>query len=294
MATVRENSIFTNCALTDDGDVWWEGMTAKPPAHAIDWHGEDWTPESDTPAAHPNARFTTPAAQDPAIAPEWEDPAGVPIDAMLFGGRRSTVVPLVHEAFDWEHGVFLGATMSSETTAAAAGQVGKLRFDPFAMLPFCGYNMADYIGHWLEIGRERGRRRSCRGSSTSTGSARTTTASFLWPGFGENSRVLEWIFRRCDGEARGRRDADRPRAAAPGDLDTDGLDARRGRAGQGCSPSTPTSCAQQLPQVKEHLARFGDRLPAEVRGAARGARAAARRGVANALVGVLAGRGRRA
>ena len=184
------------------------GPDQRAPAHLIDWHGNDWTPDSETPAAHPNARFTTPAAQDPAIAPEWEDPAGVPIDAMLFGGRRSTVVPLVPEALDWEHGVFLGSMMSSEKTAAAAGTVGELRFDPFAMLPFCGYNMADYFAHWLKMGRRRAR--SCRRSSTSTGSARTRRGRFLWPGFGENSRVLAWVFARCAGHGAASGDADRP------------------------------------------------------------------------------------
>jgi phosphoenolpyruvate carboxykinase (GTP) len=261
MATIAANSIFTNCAKTDDGDIWWEGMTKEPPAHAIDWKGDDWTPDSEEKAAHPNARFTTPAAQDPAIAPEWEDPAGVPIDAMLLGGRRATTIPLVHEAFDWEHGVFLGATMSSETTAAAVGKVGLLRFDPFAMLPFCGYNMAAYFEHWLEIGR-RGDASKLPRIFYVNWFRKDAEGRFLWPGFGENSRVLEWVFRRCAG------DADAHETAiglvpAPGDLYTGGLDIAAEDLEQVLTVD-PDALREQLPQIKEHLAQFGDQLPDEL------------------------------
>jgi phosphoenolpyruvate carboxykinase (GTP) len=261
MKTIEANSIFTNCAKTDDGDVWWEEMTSEPPAHLIDWHGNDWTPDSDKPAAHPNARFTTPASQDPAIAPEWEDPAGVPIDAMLFGGRRSTVIPLVTEARDWEHAVFLGSTMSSETTAAAAGQVGQLRFDPFAMLPFCGYNMADYIAHWLKMGERDGAQ--LPKVFYVNWFRKDEDGKFLWPGFGENSRVLEWVFRRCDGEGE---TVETPLGLVPaaGELNTDGL----GLSDEAIAELLRVDAEQleaQLPQVKEHLARFGDQLPAPVR-----------------------------
>ncbi|HEX7297496.1 MAG TPA: phosphoenolpyruvate carboxykinase (GTP) [Solirubrobacteraceae bacterium] len=262
MATIRANTIFTNCALTDDGDVWWEGMTEEPPAHALDWHGDDWTPDADSKAAHPNARFTTPAAQDPAIAPEWEDPAGVPIDAMLFGGRRSTVVPLVHEAFDWEQGVFLGATMSSETTAAAAGQVGKLRFDPFAMLPFCGYNMADYFEHWLEIGR-RGDADKLPRLFYVNWFRKGEDGRFLWPGYGENSRVLEWVFRRCAGDAEAH-ETPIGLVPAPGDLYTEGLNVPPADL-EAVLTVDPEQLRTQLPQIEEHLAIFGDRLPDEIR-----------------------------
>jgi phosphoenolpyruvate carboxykinase (GTP) len=256
MASVRENCIFTNCARTDEGDVWWEGMTPEPPAHAVDWLGEDWTPGADRPAAHPNARFTAPAAQDPAIAPEWEHPEGVPVDAMLFGGRRSTVVPLVVEAFGWQHGVFLGSTMSSEKTAAASGTVGELRFDPFAMLPFCGYNMADYFAHWLRIG-ETGGAKLPRIFYVNW-FRKDASGRFLWPGFGENSRVLAWVFRRCDDEA----DAvDTPigRVPAPGALDVDGLDVPAEALAE-LLRVDPGEWRAVLPQLHEHYAKF-DRLP---------------------------------
>jgi phosphoenolpyruvate carboxykinase (GTP) len=263
MATVRANSIFTNCALTDDGDVWWEGMTPDPPPHAVDWRGNDWTPEAETPAAHPNARFTTPASQTPSIADSWEDPAGVPIDAILFGGRRATVVPLVREALDWEHGVFMGSIMSSETTAAAAGAVGALRYDPFAMLPFCGYHMADYFSHWLRIGREAPDPAKLPRIYHVNWFRKDADGKFLWPGFGENSRVLAWIFRRCEGRA----DAvDTPAGRVPSE---DGIDMRD----LDVSPDAMRTLLsvdvegmkEELPTVHEHYAQFGDRLPPELR-----------------------------
>jgi phosphoenolpyruvate carboxykinase (GTP) len=261
IATIRANSIFTNCAKTDDGDVWWEGMTKESPAHLIDWHGNDWTPDSETPAAHPNARFTTPAAQDPAIAPEWEDPAGVPIDAFLFGGRRSTVVPLVHEAFDWEHGVFLGSTMGSETTAAAAGAVGKLRRDPFAMLPFCGYHMADYFRHWLEIGRRDGAVLP-RIFYVNWFRKDPKDGHWLWPGFGENARVLAWVFRRCEGTADA---ADTPigRVPTPGALDSDGLAIGDGDLKE-LLKVDPAEWIGEVEPIREFYAQFGEKLPGEL------------------------------
>jgi phosphoenolpyruvate carboxykinase (GTP) len=262
MGTIASNSIFTNCAMTDEGDVWWEGMTEEPPAHAIDWHRNDWTPDSDEPAAHPNARFTTPASQCPSIAPEWEDPAGVPIDAFLFGGRRATVVPLVHEATDWEHGVFLAATMSVETTAAAAGEVGKLRFDPMAMLPFCGYNMADYFAHWLRVGSEHGGEGLPR-IFVVNWFRKDEDGGFIWPGFGENIRVLEWVFRRCDDEGE---TVETPIGLVPaaGEIDIDGLEIGEEQMRELLTVD-PDAVKEQMPQLREHLARFGDKLPDEIR-----------------------------
>ncbi|MEY2989724.1 MAG: hypothetical protein RLZZ163_640, partial [Actinomycetota bacterium] len=220
--TLTGNSIFTNVALTDEGDVWWEGLTEEPPAHLIDWKGDDWTPASDGLSSHPNARFTVPASQCPTIAPNWEDPSGVPIDAILFGGRRATNVPLVTESFDWTHGVFMGATMASEKTAAAEGTVGELRRDPFAMLPFCGYNMADYWAHWLTIGSFTDPAKLPRIYSVNW-FRRDAQGRFMWPGFGDNSRVLAWIVQRIEGRADAV-DTAIGRIPVLDDLDLDGVD----------------------------------------------------------------------
>jgi phosphoenolpyruvate carboxykinase (GTP) len=259
MDTIGRNTIFTNTAKTDDGDVWWEGMTGETPDHLIDWKGNDWTPESgDGPAAHPNARFTTPAAQCPSIADEWEDPNGVPIDAFLFGGRRSSGAPLVRQAFDWEHGVFLGATMSSEKTAAAAGTVGELRFDPFAMLPFCGYHMADYFQHWLNIAEREGAQ--LPKIFHVNWFRKDDDGKFLWPGFGENSRVLAWIFRRCDDEAEAKK-TPIGYVPEPEHLPIEGLD--RDAVAEALTVDLDEARAE-LDQTQTHLARFGDRLPHEI------------------------------
>jgi phosphoenolpyruvate carboxykinase (GTP) len=261
IAATERDALFTNCALTDDGDVWWEGLTPDPPAHAIDWHGDDWTPEADHTAAHPNARFTVSIGQVPSATPEYQDPAGVPIDAFLFGGRRATSVPLVREAFDWEHAVFLGATMSSEQTAAAFGTVGQLRFDPFAMLPFCGYNMGDYFAHWLKIGEKDGAK--LPRVFYVNWFRKDADGKFIWPGFGENSRVLEWIFRRCDGEAEA---AETPigLVPAPGALNVEGLDLAP-EALEELLAVDVEQVREEMPQVHEHLGRFGEHLPAAIK-----------------------------
>ncbi|WP_068692692.1 phosphoenolpyruvate carboxykinase (GTP), partial [Thermobifida halotolerans] len=255
------NSIFTNVALTDDGDVWWEGLTDEPPAHLTDWRGRDWTPDSDEPAAHPNARFTTPASQAPTIAPEWEDPRGVPISVILFGGRRASAVPLVVEAFDWQHGVYLGANVASERTAAAEGRVGELRRDPFAMLPFCGYNMGDYFGHWLEIGRRADPGKLPRIYYVNW-FRKNEEGRFVWPGFGENSRVLKWIIERLDGTAEAR-ETPIGRLPAPGSLDTEGLDLPAEDLDLLLSVDREV-WKQEADLVPEFFKSFGDHLPGEL------------------------------
>jgi phosphoenolpyruvate carboxykinase (GTP) len=258
MDTLWGNSVYTNTALTDDGDIWWEEMTDTPPARATDWKGNPWNPETDTPAAHPNARFTVPASQCPSIAPEWEDPAGVPISAIMFGGRRRTTVPLVTEANDWEHGVFLGSIMASETTAAQQGAVGNLRFDPMAMLPFCGYNYADYFAHWLSMEKATDPAKLPKIFFVNW-FRRDDDGRFLWPGFGENSRVLKWIFERVNGDAEA---IDTPIGKLPTKeaLDTDGLEIDDVDLDTILSVDVDGWKAA-IPQIREHFAQFGDRLP---------------------------------
>ena len=258
MATLWGNSIFTNVARTPDGDVWWEGMTDEPPNHLTDWRGEPWTPESPTPAAHPNARFTAPADQCPSIADEWQDPAGVPISAILFGGRRATNVPLVTEARDWDHGVFLGSIMSSERTAAAAGTVGQVRFDPFAMLPFMGYNVGDYFSHWLSIGDRAEANRLPRLFWVNW-FRRDADGGFLWPGFGENCRVLKWVVERVAGTADA---AETPIGLVPtvDAIDRTGLDLDDDAMTQLLAVD-PASWGHEVALIDEHYAMVGDRLP---------------------------------
>ena len=259
METLWGNSLFTNTALTPDGDVWWEGMSETAPARATDWKGNVWTPESEAVAAHPNARFTAPASQCPCIAPEWEDPAGVPISAILFGGRRRTTVPLVTEAFDWDHGVFLGSIMASETTAAQAGAVGNLRFDPMAMLPFCGYNMADYFGHWLKIGAAT-KSENLPKIFFVNWFRRDEDGRFLLPGYGENSRVLKWIFDRVDGKGSATKTSI-GYLPAPTDIDTAGLDIAINDL-EAILSVDEQGWKEALPQIREHYAQFGSKLPA--------------------------------
>jgi len=258
LKTLTRDTVFTNVALTDDGDVWWEGLTDEPPAHLTDWQGRDWTPATDSPAAHPNSRFTVAAAQCPSIAPEWDDPAGVPISAILFGGRRATAVPLVTEAYSWQHGVFIGATVASETTAAATGQVGQLRHDPFAMLPFCGYNMGDYFGHWLKIGGLTDPEKLPRIYAVNW-FRKDENGRFAWPGFGENSRVLKWITERLSGDA-GARPTPIGYVPTPESLDTDGLATTDADLALLLSVDTST-WQDEADHTREYFTTFGSHLP---------------------------------
>jgi phosphoenolpyruvate carboxykinase (GTP) len=262
VAALSRNTVFTNVARTDDGDVWWEGLTPEKPAHLVDWLGKDWTPDSATPAAHPNSRFAAPLSQVPSVAPEWEDPAGVPISAILFGGRRATTVPLVTEAYNWRHGVFLGSIMGSETTAAAAGAVGALRRDPFAMLPFCGYHMGDYFAHWLEMGG-RSEPENLPKLFYVNWFRKGADGKFLWPGYGENSRVLAWVFDRCADNAPAR-DTPIGRVPEPGALPLDGLQLAPGALGELLGVDAD-SWRTELPLIEQHYDQFGDRLPQALR-----------------------------
>jgi len=258
MDTIKENCIFTNCGLTDDGDIWWEGMTKEPPAHTIDWRGQDWTPDSKDPSAHANARFTAPARQCPIISPDWEKAEGVPIDIFIFGGRRASTIPLVHEAFNWEHGVFMGATASSETTAANIGSIGDVRRDPFAMKPFCGYHMGDYFTHWLEMGKKLGDK-APRIFYTNW-FRKTEDGRWLWPGFGENSRVLKWMCERVDGKAGAQKTAIGYMPAVE-DLDLTGLNDVPVEDVKELLRVDKAAWQEEAKDMEKHFSQFGDRLP---------------------------------
>jgi len=260
MDTLKENVIFTNCALTDDGDIWWEGFGGEPPAHAVDWKGKDWTPASQAEAAHPNARFTAPARQCPVISPDWEKPEGVPIDILVFGGRRATVVPLVHEAFDWDHGVFLGSTAASETTAANIGAVGNLRRDPFAMKPFCGYNMGDYFQHWFDMGDRIGSK--APRIFYVNWFRKSSEGKWLWPGYRDNSRVLKWMCDRVSGKV-GARSTPIGLMPKEGDLELTGLSLPGQDLAELLRVDAPAFKAE-VPDIEKHLNQFGDRLPARL------------------------------
>jgi len=263
MKTIAKNTIYTNAALTDDGDVWWEGIGVDAPDHLVDWQGNDWTPDSGKDAAHPNARFTAPARQCPSIAPEWEDPKGVPISAILVGGRRPTTIPLVYESFNWEHGVFMGSIMGSEITAATiSDKIGKVRRDPFAMLPFCGYHICDYLRHWLEIGKKSDSDKLPRIFSVNW-FRKDENGRWLWPGFGENSRVLKWIFERVSGEGKA---VQTPIGYMPtvDAIDTEGLDVSREDMEELLRVDKDL-WLQEVESIKEHYAKLGDKLPEELK-----------------------------
>lgn len=260
LASCERNAIFTNVALKSDGDVWWEGLTKEPPPELIDWRGASWTPQSGHPAAHPNSRFTAPAKQCPVIDPAWEDPEGVPISAFIFGGRRSTLVPLVYEAFDWNHGTFLGCSVSSEMTAAAAGELGKLRHDPFAMLPFCGYNMGDYFAHWLSIGMVTDPAKLPKIYSVNW-FRKDESGKFLWPGYGENIRVLKWIFERCAGEENA---LATPIGNIPKSLDINDLNLSKESLGA-LFEIDSKGWLQEIEGMRHYLAQFNERLPVGIK-----------------------------
>ena len=251
--------MFTNVALTDDGDIWWEGLTEEPPAHLIDWKGNDWTPDSEEVSSHANSRFTAPAEQCPSISDEWDNPAGVPISAILFGGRRATNVPLVAQARSWNHGVFMGATISSEMTAAAVGGLGQLRRDPFAMLPFCGYNMADYWGHWVNMGRTFA---NVPKLFQVNWFRKNEAGDFIWPGFGENSRVLAWVVDRLENEAEG---IDSPVGVLPNreDLPLEGLEISQGDL-DALFDVDKSSWLAECDLTEEYFGQFDGRVPAEL------------------------------